>query len=771
MIKTLFTYSLGLFSLILTVSQTCEDIPDFDYKSHPDQPFDFEHAEIRVTLEPELNLVRGVVTYSVSSKTDGATQLILQTEESAIDDILIDNIKSEFSVSQDSLIVELPDTSKAGEEFNIAITWQSNSRFGLYKDSKSNFWSSKNPLAHRHWLPGFDHPRNELTFDAYFTIPYESEVLFNGELVGDAAKPSNRKEIHYTSETAVPFTGLGFALGDFLISEVTSGLTTVRLFSSEKKYSEDARIALIREASQLKKDIEKKLSIEYPWEGLNIVILSDNFWEERTHGTGTIFLYENLGSLSNQLKRGLYTQWFGEYKRGEQFFDFEQAGDELMRTALHFLNSEGIALIDNPDTLNTIYSWNQWQKSFNKKSKLFRNTVKNLMPETTKQLKGLVTFDDYAEIWYKETGTSWFNITFDESDEQKRQISESIVYVLDVKYDDITSTLDLFFELTKEREQGGGELYNLSMMEYTFDDSVKHEVNFTGEFDTVSFKLSPSVEYISFTDGDSSLDQIDFGDFPLFFLLNQLRSEYIRDRTIAASLLVQYSDNPDLQLALNDVMDAEQHPVVKAALLETMASITNGAIGTEQQFLDGLNDAEVVQRVSISALKNYPDNDLVKSSLRSKILRLQSTSVFEKAVEVYVELANPNEVVSLTQRLARVDTTGIKSLYVINEYPEIDSNEVFLNLAENFLLDSYSYQTRDKSLNYLKENDSDSDRWVTRIKELLEDRDPRIRYQSLSAIKWLSASDALMILSSVEQNEFDVRVLFEADNLLEGLSE
>tara|TARA_R110000868_G_scaffold304437_15_gene565220 strand:+ start:19515 stop:21824 length:2310 start_codon:yes stop_codon:yes gene_type:complete len=768
MIKTLFTYTLGLISLILAITQTCKDFPNFDYKSNPVQPFDFKHAELRITLEPELNLVRGVVTYSVTSKIDGETRFVLQTEESAIDAIIIDEAKGDFFVSNDSLIIQLPDSSKAGSSFNISITWQATSRFGLYKDSESNFWSSKNPKAHRHWIPGFDHPRNELTFDAYFTIPYENEVLFNGELVGSATKPSNKKELHYRSDTEVPFTGLGFVLGDFLISEVTSGLTTVRLFSSNQKYNEEERLALIREASVLKKDIEKTLSMEYPWEGLNIVVLPDNYWEERTHGSGTIFLFENLGSLSNQLKRGMYAQWFGEYHRGEQFFDFESAGDELMRTALHFSLSDEQALIENPDSVNTIYSWNQWQQSFKAKPIIFQETVSNSLSEMLRNFDGIVEFEDYAEVWYQQTGLPWFDISFDETQETETNEDESLKYVISADYDETNFGLKLIFEL----EKGNGDiLHSLSMTEHSFDDSVNHEVNFTGSKDTVFFSLSPSVEYVSFSEGTASLNEITFGDFPLFFLLNQLRSNNAKDRAIAARLLVSYSDNPDLQLALNDVMDVEQNPMVKAALFGTMAAITNGATGTEQQFLNGLNSSDIeIQLASITALSNYPDNEMVMNSIRSKVLRTNVTSIFERALNTYSELVIADEIVSLAQRLQRVDSSGSKTLYLINEYSETDSNEVFITIAEEYIGTSYPYSTRKEALTFLLGADEDTDRWITRINMLLKDRDPRIRYQSLKGVTLLRPSDALKILGSVEQNEFDIRVLLEVDNLLEQIS-
>ncbi len=769
MIKTIFNYSLGLLSIFIAVTQTCEDFPDYDYPTYPEQPYNFEHLDLAITLEPELTLVRGVATYTVASKINGATELVLNSEESAIDGVSLNKSVVDFEFSGDSLIVFLPDSSIEGERFELAITWQSNSSFGLYLDSEGNFWSSKNPLAHRHWFPVFDHPRNELTFEAQISIPYENEVLFNGEFVSDEAQAGNRKKIYYVSDTPVPVTGLGFAMGDFLITEVTSGLTSIRLFSSDQKYTEEERIDLIREASRLKKEVERMLSMEYPWEGLNLVILPDNFWEERTHGTGTIFLYENLGSLSNQLKRGLYAQWFGEYQRGEQFFDFEHAGNELMRTALHFSMNEEPALTDNPDTLNTVYSWNRWQESFNAKTQLFQQTVSNSLSEILRAGKGIVSFEDYADAWYDKTGISWHDVSFDEPSSKQEAESENIQYTLNTEYDEMNSELALIFEL---REGSGEELYSLDMTELTFEDSVNHEVSFTGELDTVLVSLSLMVEYVRLSEGTVSMDVVEVQTMPLFFLLNQLRSPNSDDRRTAAMLLSGHSDNPDLQLALNDVMANEEEGSVRAALLSTMAVITNGATGTEQQFLDGLNsNNEEVQLVSLQSLTNYPDNDIVKNSLRNRVLRADSKDLFKVALESYATVASGEELVTLAERLQRIDSTGSKSLFLISNYPDTDSANSFIPIAESYLEDSYPYSTRKEALNYLVANDSVEEQWIERFNILLEDRDPRIRHSSLKAVKWLSPSEAFKVLSSVEQNEFDARVLLEVDNLLEQLSE
>ncbi len=760
-----FLLSIALLPFGSVLAQT---IPH-DYPGFPAQPFDFEHLVLEVTLEPEAGLVRGVASYSITPKVNAQQKLILQTQGSAIDGVLLNDEEIDFEILSDSLVIHLMDAFEAGEQFELAITWQSNSLIGLNLDHNSTFWSSKNPLAHHHWLPVFDHPTNELTIDAHFVIPIGTEVMFNGELEGSELQAGEKKRISYSSSTILPVTGLGFVLGDFIISEVTSGLTTIRLFADEQGYPEEQRIELIREASQLKKDIERELSMEYPWDGLNIVVLPDNYWEERTHGAGVIYLYERLGNLLTQLKRGLYAQWIGEYQRGQQFFDSRNFGEELMRTALHYKINEEAAIIENPDSLLTISGWNAWQQSYELESDIFKNTVQQTLPELLRTEEGIVEFEEYADVWYERTGMPYFDIAPSQIIEVEKSVeSTAEQYEVDVLFDELSSELNLVFEL---KEGSGEELHTLYYTEIGFQDTIPHEATFTGALDTVSITLSNSVEFISFT-GSENVEKLEFDEFPLFFLLNMLRSETLSDRVFAAELISSHSENPDLQLALNDVMAFESDPEVKAALLGAMAEITNGASGTQQQFLDELNNSDAsIQSAAIEALVNYPEDEMVASALRNKVLRAQESMMFMKAFGVYAQVAKVEDIVSLAQRLQRVDTTGAKVLEVIQQSSDVDTTGTYISLTEEYISNTYPYSIRKQALGLLMDLDTNEESWASRMEELSKDRDPRIRYAALEAIKWLPVSESFNVLSSLEREELDARVLNRIKELLEGLSE
>ena len=768
MIRTLLNYSLGLFTFVIAFTQTCEDYAKFDYPSYPYQPFEFKHMNVSVTVEPELHLVRGVVTYSVYAKVDGIDEIAIQTSESAIDGVTINEKEVEFEIGDGKLNILLPDTTQEAEEMEVSITWQSNSAFGLYKDYEMNFWSSKNPLALQHWLPVFDYPGNELTFDARFIIPKNHELFFNGNLEGVEQIGENRKRVQWKSNKEVPVTGLGFALGNFLISEVTSGLTKIRLFSSETSLTEEERNELIRQASSLKKVIENTLSFEYPWEGLNIVVLPDNFWEEKTHGAGTIFLYRNLGPLSEQLQRGLYAQWFGEYQRTEQFLDFENPSIELLRTALHYSVSKEAAFIQNPDTLFKVDRWNTWQHSFLKEDPVFQQTARRSLSTIIQSMSGVIAFKEYADVWYEETGISWHFVSPEEIQSTSENISP-LIYLLDVQYDEMNSELTLIFNQTSGN---GEEIHDLVMTEFGFSDSISHEVNFTSKTDTLQFSLAPDVEYLSFESGSFSIDQIEFGEFPLFLLLNQLRSKRSFNRVLAARLLQKKNGNPDLQLALNDVLVLETNFEVKAALLETMAVLTDGATGTEEQFLSGLQDqSEQIQVASLRALANYSENEGVKNAIRDKILLTENDQFFMQALKTYKLLANGEELINLTQQIQRRDTIGTKTLTAMNSTVEFDSNGTYVSLADDFLEKNHSYPVRKSALSFLLTYDNGTENWMKRMDALLEDKDPRIRFLALDAITLVDVSEAFRVLSSIKEEEYDIRVVFKAEELLETLSD
>lgn len=747
----LVTFIFSAFSLV----QSCEEI-QFDYENHPFHPYDISHAELRLDIDPANKLLSGQVTYTINAKAIDLSVLSMHAAELSITELSVDGEASDFEIRGDTLDILFEEMISAGEEFELTIQWQSQSEYGLHNDHLGNMWSSMNPLAHRHWFPVFDHPREQFTVDAYLSIPLQMEVMFNGNLEETLAITENKKRVHYTTKNEINATGIGFVVGDFLISEMTAGFTKVRLFHPAGEEHQALANSIIVEAARLKKEIEDELSFEYPHESLNMVLLPDNMWMERTHGTGNVYLFDRLGEPSHQLSRNVSKQWFGEYQFDEQYLHLKNEGvNGLLPTALHFSINDEPARIQNPDSLWTIQHWNRWQAAFPDEPEAFKNTLLESLTDLMRQYSGLTTFEAYAEYWYSKTGISWFKpspslVDVSETDEVWP------AYELEILYDEFDSELTLLFEL----EQGVGEnLYATEMVIHEFDNVSEQELTFTGESDTLKIAIPETTEFITFNETEFPLDNLTIRKAPLYFLLNQLRSERPENRIEAAKQLKLHRDNPDLQLALTDILNFEESPEVIAALYEALGALTNGATGTEEQFIRGMNnDSEAIQLASIQALVNYSGNEYVRSSLRSKLMRAEG-EIFRASVQVYQQLANTEELISTMNTLQRRDTVGVRTLYLISEADSLHNTEEARSIADEYSGSDYPFEIRKSALNYLENYDTDASSWQDRLATLASDADPRIRFWAAEhAPRFLSSVEAVEFLESAMLNEMDPRV-------------
>lgn len=765
MIRTPYSVLLPLLFSFFTYFQTCEEI-QVDYPSHPYHPFDIEHAEIILDIEIDQNLVTGTVDYTIRSKNNQLTELQFHASKLSIDDVKINDRDIDFEVNDNLLTVQLTDTLNENDEINLLIRWQSTSDFGLHKSYDGSLWSSLNPLAHRHWLPGFDHPRESFTFNAGIDIPNDMEVLFNGELGETSPVSQSKKRVRWSSEKEVPATGLGFVVGNFQISEMTAGFTKIRLFHHQKDQLKAAD--LIVEAARLKRAVEDALSFEYPWESINIVLMQDNIWMERTHGTGTVYLFDRLGSLENQLARNVYSQWFGEYQRTEQYLNLENEGENgLLATALHYQFSDSSAFIENPDSLILIEDWNRWQVGYPLESNDYTSTIDKSLEGLMRSFKGIIDFDDYAEVWYQQTGIPNFNPQPIILNNQQADSMVSPTYQVSLILDEISSELSLAFNLI---DGAGEERQTLTLFEHQFDAVTSQEISFNEQTDTVTLAVPATTEYVILETGSSGI--VEIIESPLFYLLNQLRSENPANRVSAAKLLVQHSENPDLQLALTDILGFEENQEVMAAIYEALAFITNGAAGTEEQFINELNNSsEEIQRASIRALRNYPNNDYARSSLQSKLLRSEG-EIFETTLQVYNQIATQSEVESTLRGIVRRDTVGLRTMRLIEVLDSLHTSENALQVADEFTIKENPYEIRKRALELLNLYDIDSERWNTRLNELLSDPDPRIRFWAVEHIpRFNSVAESIVLLNSAEVNEFDPRILLMIEGVKEELAQ
>ncbi len=757
--------ALKLFSFLLifiTQFQNCDfnlnfGMTEFEYDQYPSIPFEFEKLSLEATLEPDQNLIKGVAGYTMKIKAPVQDQLVLHTAALEIDGVTLNNAEIGFLIKADSLIIPLEDSLEAEQEVQLAITWQAQSIFGTHKDRFGTMWAGLNPLALRHWLPVYDHPSVETVVEAEFIIPADLSITFNGNKLADELLSTEQKRVRWETSTPVPVTGLSFVLGNFVHQEAMAGTKKIRVYGAEEIINQEEISALLAEAIQTKRSVENALSFEFPYESLNIIVLEDSYWDEIQSGAGIIYLYKNLGNLSAQLKRGIYGQWFGQYQRIRDF-EYGMLYQELLKTALHYsvYDESALLVIDEEDPHISSFIWNELQNGFKNQDPFFRKTITGSLEPLIKSNKGLMNDTFYTDFWYAQTGLNWKEMDiWGSQDPDVDPDPASPEYSLSADYDEVDSKVVFAFE---HINGDSSTLSGLNAVIYTMEDSTTQRISFTGQNDRVQIDVPMNVEYVALNSGVTAIDQIQVERFPLFFLLNQLRSNNIKDRETAARLLQFHTDNPDLQLALRDALESETNAIVKARLLETFGLFTKGASGTEQVFLQELNnESEAIQIGVIKSLSAYQGNEMVQGSIRNKAIRTENRLVFDEALKSYKKISSDQELVSLASTLLQADPTGVKTFEALKMSVDLDSTYRSFELLQQLSGSEFPPKTRFQSISLLLDHINKIENRTSLFEAWLMDFDPRIRFTAMSGIDLLSKEDSEQLLELVDQNKADFR--------------
>jgi hypothetical protein len=745
--KVLLTVFLVLVVSSITFAQSTID---WNYQPFPNLPFQIDHIELDLNVDTELPLIKGTGTFNFTSRRPDLTTVIFHTADLDIKEVSKEGNPLDFEVSNDSLIIQLEDTLGVKSNSQFLITWESSSPYAFHKDVSGNVWTSLNPKARHHWFPIVDHPEVAATFDVSFIIPAEKSVIFNGNFVRDEVISTGEKKVEWATETAIPISGLTFSVGNFVTESARSGIKEISLSANKDEILEEVRSGLLSVAVQTFKDYEKKFSFEFPYGALNVVVLPDNRWEEIQSGAGMIYLYQNLGSLSTQLKRGMATQWFGNYHR---YLNTPDHRFEFLKTLV--TRSSETDQLQNPDNLKSISYWNRWQKGMDEfEDQYMIDTIEETLPKLIQEFTGVTNWQMYAGFWYDRTGSFWNEIPLPST--TKTTITEQYNYDVRYIYDEMTNSLSLVFETDGNPVE---TLVGVEVNQFGFMDTTQTEITFTGAYDSVSVDIASGIDYITLSPQTDLALEFD-EQKPFLFLIRQLRSSNAEVQIQAAIKLRKFTDNPDLQLALQDVLQSEIEPKARAAMLETLSIITKGASGTEQNFLDQLNSDDLsTQLTAVRALVNYPGNDQVAYAIRNSILEAESDTLFEATLKTYKEIAGTEDLLSITQRLERNLQGQKKALKILQITAALDTTNKSITIADRFALGNFPYQIRKQALTILINYEVNQDYWNQTIEMLLEDRDPRIRFHALDAIKFLSPKQTVDVLKSRIEEEMDPRVM------------
>ncbi len=758
---------------LFAVTGSSLNAQDFDYIKYPRLNYNYSQLNLDLTVNPDTRSLRGSAAYKLTANIGGINTLVLQAAHMDIASVRINESEAEFSLHNDSLIIQLPDSTLPGKAYNVRVDYSTVPKFGILSNDLGTVWTSQLPQTHNHWFPTVDHPRVTFNSTITLTVPSGFQAVANGVKLEEEIIDVEQISYTYKTRNEVPATSLAFAVGRFERNETSFGIKKISLNSENGLLTGTEQKKLLADAAQILENAESRLGTEYPFERLNIVVLQDHFWETKTWGASTVFIYLNSGDIKTQLLRGIYAQWFGVYQREEQWAAADAMN--LLQAALHYRLYDSAHLLAYEDVpgsnLSTVYNtfgyqrWNVFQKRYSDLDRSFKTTVEENLSAIAGWGEGVYGFRDYGEYWYKKTGQPIFELNMETvaKADTKSEASDSVIYRVD--YTQNAETIKLTFEAQKGVYK---ELVTLPLVKVSANGSDTSQVTFTGARDSVSINVPALVENVSIiAEGRPNLILEQYK--PASFLIYQLRNATtVQERVEAADKLGYHSDNPDLQLAIKDFMSRELDPKVKAALLKSFGEITGGASGTEQVFLDALqNDNTEIQEAALTVLQNYPGNETIQQRVRNYALETDSLKIFKNATRIYSSVSDTGAFESFVSDMVRSDTAGHKAIFAIQELANRGSIDKAVRQAEFYISDVYDYKVRSSALKILLQHDHAPADWEARAKELLADPDPRIRFITVTGLPKITGLDYRDLFDGLLQDEYDQRVYMAMEKLLE----
>lgn len=754
---------ISLFIFCISVTGFAQS---FDYEKRPRLNFKLSDAVIDLRVNPAEGTVVGSVQYTVEANVNGVDTLVLQAPQLKIDSVLMQSKKTVFEQQNDALRIALTDSSVMRQQYNVQIYYQGTPKFGLHKSSEGSMWTSLLPQSNCHWVPVIDHPGVSLISTLSLTVPEQYSVIAPGVKTDEENAGNGEKKWTFRTGRQVPVSAISFAIGQFNEEGISYGIKRIDSYAEPLAITADRQKELTREAESIIRQVESYTGMEYPFQRLHLVVLNDHYWETKPYGVSTVFLYKNRGDWLNQLRRGIYAQWFGVYQREVQWSSSWPI--HLFQAALHFETADDPALLqpmEEPEVrFSTVYDnfsvekWNWWQQYNTWNRSNLHQTAQRIIPMILENGPGTYTPSAYEDIWYQYSGQPSIDVPeFEAKANSSSTISDSIIYRVDYSVNAAQQNLQLVFSAQQGRIV---DPISLPVDIISGGGANRSSIQFSGSADTVNISLPAGTQNVQLNmpEGENLVLE---EHKPVPFLLHQLRNADTTEARKKAAVQIGYhADNPDLQLALNDYMDQPMEPEVKAALLRSFGAITNGATGTQKRFLDALSsDSPQVRSAALEVLQNYPENQQITQRIQDISRQETNAELAQQALEMYMQRIDSTQALQYANTLVQQDTAGTRAIVAIGKLAEIGNTEKAVELANYYIEPVYSFQVRRQAFEILLNHDTLHEAWTKRLDMLLNASDPRIRFITIKNLDRIPGIDPASILKEHKAEEYDARVL------------
>lgn len=764
----------GLVALLIFLTNPVYSFsPNEDYSSKPEQHFRYHHLEGELEVENDPITINGAITYRMSAYLDGYDEIRMNAIGLNVQSVELNGTSLEYETRDEQLIIQLQQPAVRDEKFDLDIVYSAEPGFGIHRTARGSVWTSTLPATNRHWLPGMDHPRALLTTDLTFVVDQDYRAVTGGVLDDTQTRGGNRY-MSWRSEDQLPKSELGFAVGKFQETDALFGIRRIRVFSEEEVFETGEMDEVLQSGHNRLRRAESQIGHSFPYDEFSLVMIEDDSWEPRSFAAGIGWIFQGRGELEDQIFPTLYAQWYGIYRQTEKWKDASallgyqswigyQFGDNPVPETQSFSG-----LQDYPETVYTQFSadsLNRYREWFTRHEEApYTITLKESGNQLINERRRVYSWSDFSDIWYRHSGLVW-----DDAPELPYIAPEdTLEFVVDVAFSASAGRVTFDFDPV---DHATDRSVPATVKLYTNDGTMTEDIDIPGRGGEVRVELEQQVQAARVVEGRHEPILVDANKSLSMWLYQLRNSEDASARKKASIALREFDDDPDLQLALQDVIRNESDNEVLAEMYRTLGVLAKGSSGTQNTFLEGLRHSDrQVQMASLDALSYYTDDSRVANEVFEIISLSEDVEKVYKAVSVYRQLNPAEEFVDFLDRFLEEDEPYLEfTPGLIDELFRTDSLDFAVQRTEKYLEDRFPFKIRHKVWNHLSEHDGDADAWRTRIETYIDDLDPRMRMLAISEMHRFDDEQIGSWLSDRSAYEFDARVYARIDEILDDL--
>jgi len=754
--------SLQLLVLIFVILSS--QVRASDYSTFPRLDYQVHELFADITFNPDRGTIVGHVRYEVSPFSTGSQELVLQVDGIRADSVLVNGLIAEHDIAEGLLQVAIPQNLiDPRRRIDVQIFYRTSDYSGLLRTASGTWFSSAIPLSRSSWIPIMEHPAIEALFTMHIEVPNGFTAVSNGflreEVVGDDATVWE-----WRSDVALPLSEIGIAIGELDMMESLFGMKTVKIFKEpgliDRAQANDILRNVITHLGQTQRQFRK----EYPFDGLNLILIEDHFWEPKFYQAGFGYLFKNGGPLLAQAQAIADAQWFGIYQRPERWADAHSV--TFLQTFLAKVRGEvaAKALEDFPDT-----AFDEWRPMTHRAkvqmyehlstlSSFEMSTISGSFAQLLQRFSGIVTWDEYVRFWHSQSGRL---ITLPEfHDAAERQIPPPSLINVFVNY--TAQNRRVTFTAEPRSYTQGAEI-PLIIKRITRTETLVDTLRVSRAGGEYALDQTQPLQNVMIEAVDAiSFSVIEMKDFSMW--LHQLRNADDTDRRIQAALeMPRFRDDPDIQLALTDMLRTERNTAVRAALIRSFGEIVQGASGTEQLFIQNTRTTTGDElRASIEALWHYAGNTEAISAVARVAMGSDEVAVVAAAFSTFRNIASQDQFRELAGSVLMGNRPAPVKAAMIAELFRAGDMNIAVDTALDILEGNFPYVMRERSFQLLLNYDKTNELRVS-IQRIANDPDPRIRALTIKHSVLLQSRQMNDLLERRYFLERDprVRILFE----------